>query len=66
MPSSHINDPDHWRGRAAEARAAAELMPDQASREAMLRVAADYEEIAKRAQERMTKLAPQPPSRSAG
>jgi hypothetical protein len=38
---SHINDPKHWRHRAEEARAMAD-------------VAADYEKLAKRAEDRST------------
>jgi hypothetical protein len=29
MPSSYLNDPDHWRDRAKEARAMAEDMTDR-------------------------------------
>lgn len=52
MPTSSINDPDHWRQRAKEARAIAEQMTDQQSKEAMLRISADYERLAERAEER--------------
>jgi hypothetical protein len=48
-----INDPKHWEGRAAEARALAQTMSDMESRSAMLRIAADYDQIAKRAAERI-------------
>ena len=46
-------------------RAVAEKMTDQASREMMLRVAEDYERLAKRAEERMTKAPPRPSGPSA-
>jgi hypothetical protein len=50
---SHINDPKHWRHRAAEARAMAEsLTDDPEAKQQMLKVAADYEKLAKRAEER--------------
>jgi hypothetical protein len=38
-----IDDPKHWRERAEEARAMAEKINDPASKEAMLRIARDYE-----------------------
>jgi hypothetical protein len=38
-----IDDPKHWRERAEEARATAGKIKDPASKEAMLRVATDYD-----------------------
>jgi len=52
MPASFINDPAHWRRRAEEARAIAEQMSDSPSKDAMLRIAKDYERLAERAEER--------------
>jgi hypothetical protein len=52
---SFLNDPEHWRKRAEEARTMAELMNAIPSREAMLRIAKDYEQLAKRAEERATR-----------
>ena len=49
---SHINDPKLWRHRAAEARAMAETLTDPETKQQMLKVAADYEKLAKRAEER--------------
>ena len=49
---SHINDPKHWRYRAEEARAMAESMTDPEAKQLMLNVAADYERLAKRAEDR--------------
>jgi hypothetical protein len=49
---SHINDPTHWRYRAEEARAMAESMTNPEAKQMMLNVAADYEKLAKRAEER--------------
>ena len=47
MPPT-FGTPEHWRQRAAEARAMAENMTDPQAKRAMLRVADSYEEIAKR------------------
>jgi hypothetical protein len=58
MPSSHLNDPEHWRDRAKEARAMAEGMTDSVSKQKMLDVAANYEHLAKRAEDRRTGNAP--------
>jgi hypothetical protein len=49
---SHINDPKHWRYRAKEARAMAESMTDPEAKRLMLNVAADYERLAERAEQR--------------
>ena len=49
---SYINDPKHWRYRAEEARAMAESMTDPEAKQSMLDVAADYERLAKRAEDR--------------
>ena len=43
------NNPDHWRGRAKEARAMADSIADPAAKSAMLDIAESYEAIAKRA-----------------
>jgi hypothetical protein len=51
-PASAFNDPEHWRRRAEEARRMADLMSDIPSKEAMLRIAEDYERLAKPAEER--------------
>jgi hypothetical protein len=42
------HDARHWRDRAEEARQLAESMRNRAAREAMLKVAASYERLAKR------------------
>jgi hypothetical protein len=51
-PASALNDPEHWRQRSEEARRMADLISDKPSKEAMLRIAEDYERHAKRAEER--------------
>jgi len=55
MPTSHINDPEHWRSRAEEARTLADQMNDETSKQMMLRIAADYERLAERAEEQALK-----------
>jgi hypothetical protein len=52
MPTKY-GTPEHWRDRAAEARAQAEQMSDEAARQAMLSVAESYEQIAKRAEAKL-------------
>jgi len=42
-------DATHWRSRAEEARIIAEQMRDAASRSSMLRIANEYDEMARRA-----------------
>lgn len=48
-----INDPDHWRERAEQAFAMAEAMGDREAREAMLKVAEQYERMVKWALDRL-------------
>jgi hypothetical protein len=60
MPSSHLNDPEHRRGRSKEARARAEGMADSVFKQKMLDVAANYELLAQRAEDRRTGKAPKP------
>jgi hypothetical protein len=50
--SVFINDPEHWRQRAAEMRALAEWVKDEQAKQTMLRTAKDYERLAQRAEER--------------
>ena len=56
LPLPVINDPEHWRQRAEEARHIAEQMKDMPSKDAMLRIAKDYERLAKRAEERAIRV----------
>jgi len=53
MPASfNVDDPAHWRGRAEEARTLADEMSDEISRQLMLKVAEDYERLARHAEQR--------------
>ena len=56
-PASVFNGPEHWRQRAEEARRMADLMSDIPSKEAMLRIAEDYEHLAEWAEERAKRSA---------
>jgi hypothetical protein len=53
MAKVPINDPKHWRERAEEARTVADELTDPDSKRAMLRIANDYEELARRAEKRL-------------
>ena len=50
MPSAISSDPQHWRDRAAEARALAEKIADPKAKLAMLDIASNYQKIAERAE----------------
>src|SRR5262245_1821986 len=52
VPPSLINDPEHWRKRADEARNLADDMKDEISKQMMLQIAADYRHLARRARAR--------------
>jgi hypothetical protein len=55
VPTSIANDPEHWRKRAKDMRALANEIKDPLSKETMLRIADDYERLAKRAAERASR-----------
>jgi hypothetical protein len=57
--TGHINDPKHWRARAEEARLLANQMNDSEAKAAMLRIARDYEHLARRAEDRALGRLPQ-------
>jgi len=50
---SFVNNPDHWRNRAEEARLLAEDMKDETSKQTMRCIADDYERLARRAEQRL-------------
>jgi hypothetical protein len=52
MAKIPINDPKHWRDRAEEARTVADEISDPEAKRKMLRIARDYEELARRAERR--------------
>jgi hypothetical protein len=54
-PMSIFNDVKHWRARAREARIQAEQMPDEEMKQAMLKIAEQYEQLATRAEGRIAK-----------
>jgi hypothetical protein len=47
-----FEDPKHWRDRAEEVRLIAQDMKDEQSKATMLRIADDYERLARKAEER--------------
>ena len=56
--ASFIFNPKHWRQRAGVARVHAEEMRDPIARENMLRIAADYDLLAQRAEAREVGIQP--------
>jgi len=48
LPRFLAEDPDHWRGRAKQMRATADTMEDEGTKSIMLRIAKEYEKLAKR------------------
>ena len=64
MATSFINDLEHWRSRAEEARTLADQMSDDPSKQMMLRIAADYDRLGERALQRAQGASPQPPKGS--
>ena len=58
-----VNDPAHWAERAATMRRFAEQTQQESVRQAMLRVAADYDKLAERATARSSgRRAPSAPT----
>jgi hypothetical protein len=61
MSASILDDPEHWHQRAEEARLVAEQLHDPVAKAAILRIAADYEQIAEQARQRAAGARPQTP-----
>jgi hypothetical protein len=51
--SSLLDDPNHWRGCAKEARSVAGLMTDPDARKTLLSIAASYDALAEHAEKRL-------------
>jgi hypothetical protein len=49
---SYLEDPQHWRDRAAQVRGLADGIGNHRAKEAILQIAAEYDFLANRAQER--------------
>ena len=52
MVTQSIDDPQHWRRRADEARRVADMLADQPSKETMREIARSYDRIAEVAEKR--------------
>ena len=63
MPSSSINNPEHWLQRAQQMRTLAEGVMDDVAKVEMLRTAEGYEKLAKRAEARSNGI-PQDPAQT--
>ena len=50
-----LNNPDHWRLRAQEARLKASYLDDAEAKAAMLKIADEYDRLASRSVDRMIK-----------
>ena len=59
MAKVPINDPKYWRERAEEARTVANEMTIPDAKHRTLRIADDYEELARRAERRLKRQRPQ-------
>ena len=57
MPDHFINNTQHWQDRAIRMRDAAAGVEDVTARDTMLRIAVEYEHLAKRAAERVEAIA---------
>ncbi len=56
MPARFVDDPKHWRDRAAQMRVLATAMKDLDTMAIMFRLADDYEKLAERAEKRASAL----------
>jgi hypothetical protein len=62
MPSNFPNDPQHWRDRADHIRALASETTDPESRAILLRLATNYDALARRAEQLAGTPPHQPPT----
>jgi len=53
MEMSNISDPEYWRRRAEEARTLAAELTDPEAKRKMLKIAEDYETLARRPERRL-------------
>jgi hypothetical protein len=58
MRADSINNPEHWRKRAEEMRLLADQMKDEDSKQAVLRIASEYDHLSQRAEQRAHGLPP--------
>ncbi|MDA9483429.1 hypothetical protein XI07_15685 [Bradyrhizobium sp. CCBAU 11445] len=49
-PKSRLYQPDHWRGRAEATRKKAGALPDGKAKDRLLKIAVEYDKLARRAQ----------------
>ena len=56
LQNALLNDPEHWRQRAEEARAIVDGIADPEARRTMLGIAQGYERLAQRAEDRLLTL----------
>ena len=54
MPYNMVNDPQHWRDCARDVRAMIENVIDPGAKETLLKVAAGYDELARKAEQCMS------------
>ena len=55
VPSELLNNVEYWRSRADETRKNAEQVSEPESKRVMLRIADDYDKLARRAAERQSR-----------
>lgn len=58
MPYSIVNDPQHWRDCATQVRAMVENVVDPGAKETLLKVAAGYDDMARKAEQRVLWVRP--------
>jgi hypothetical protein len=56
MSAQQVNDPRHWRARAAQMRAMSDRMKDAKTKATMLKLAEDYDKLAERVDSSLSDL----------